>query len=555
MVNTKNVFIILLKNMSEKLQAGYFLYMKFSILFFFILFSTINLDAQSIIWQTCLGGTGTDEAVSILHNDDGSIIVAGNTSSDNGSCSCSHGNQDAWIACLNSDGILRWRRCLGGSNMDNVHSVIRCYDGGYLLCGYTNSTDGDVQGFHTTPFNYVMDCWLVKLDSTGAIQWQHCYGGSSDDQGIAAVQLPDGGFVFTGYSSSIDGDVSFLYDTTGLGKDVWVVRVDAYGSILWDKTIGSLDNETPADLKFMPGNGIYVLSNSGQPGGDILANYGGSDIWLFSLDLTGALRWTKNYGGSGNDVGYKLLMSPGGKFWIGASSASSDIDVPMNYGGVDNLLLLLDSTGFVLSSFTSGGSQDDALLSLSKTDNSNSVVVLSTSSSSDEDVPSNYGSTDIWLYKFDSDQGILFSKTFGGSQEDRAVEVVVTQDGSSFFTGTIWSNDNDVTLLNGGSDIWVVSLSALIGVDEISSKENLVTVSPNPFSNQTTFYLPQKTDIGESNTLYVYDLSGKRIGGEMKFDGSSYELRNTEFSPGTYLYEILSSHGVHFHGYIVVGLK
>jgi hypothetical protein len=251
----------------------------------------------------------------------------------------------------------------------------------------------------------------------------------------------------------------------------------------------------------------------------------------------------------------RLLPSPGGFFWIGANSASSDIDVNSNYGGIDNLLLIVDSTGTVLSSFSFGGSLDERLVSLSYTENNMSVLVLSTSASADGDVQQNYGSSDIWLYKFDLDQGILLNKTYGGSQEDKAIDIEGEADGSCFFTGTTWSNDGDVTLFNGGSDIWVVSLSALIGVDEISSKENLATVSPNPFSKQTTFYLPEITGISDSNTLFIYDLTGKRVGGPVKFTGPSYELQNTEFSPGTYLYEILSSHGVHFHGCIVVAVE
>lgn len=436
--------------------------------------------------------------------------------------------------------------------MDMVNSLIRCDDGGYLLCGYTNSTDGDVQGFHFSLNNFAMDCWLIKLDSSGATQWQHCYGGSQDDKASAVAQLPDGGFVFTGFTNSIDGDVSFNYDSTGSTKDIWVVSVDANGNIVWDRTVGSPGDESPADLKYMPGKGIFVLSSSDQIGGNFQSNYGGTDIWLLYLELTGSLRWTKNYGGSGNDVGRKLLMGTSGNLWIGANSVSSDINVPMNHGGIDNLLIFLDSTGAVQSSYSFGGSEDDDLVSLSRTEDNSSVFVLSTSYSFTDDVPQNYGSSDIWLYKFDPDLGILFNKNYGGSLEDKALDIVGTTNGTCFFTGTTWSNDGDVTLLNGGSDIWVVSLSALIGVDEISSNEKQAIVSPNPFSKQTTIQLPEKRSSSIFNSLFIYDLSGKRVGEALKFSGSYYSLRNSELPPGTYIYEILSSNGDLYHGYFIV---
>ena len=112
----------------------------------------------SLIWQKCLGGSNRDYAYSISPTDDGGYIVAGGTDSSDGDVSGNHGNYDVWVVKLNSAGEILWQKCLGGTGEDCANSISPTNDGGYIVAGYTYSSDGDVSGNHGD-----RDVWVVKL--------------------------------------------------------------------------------------------------------------------------------------------------------------------------------------------------------------------------------------------------------------------------------------------------------------------------------------------------------------------------------------------------------
>ena len=65
---------------------------------------------------------------------------------------------------------IQWQKCFGGSSDDNAMvSVQQTSDGGYIMTGSTFSNDGDLSGNHGG-----VDCWVAKLDNAGSIQWKKC---------------------------------------------------------------------------------------------------------------------------------------------------------------------------------------------------------------------------------------------------------------------------------------------------------------------------------------------------------------------------------------------
>lgn len=183
-------------------------------------------------WQKCLGGSyDGDGATSIQQTSDGGYIAAGYTYSNNGDVSGLHGlvgtndysyETDFWIVKLDNVGTLQWQKCLGGSKEDRPTSIQETSDGGYIVCGYTNSIDGDVSGLHAVNS---ADVWVVKLDISGTLQWQKCLGGSNQDVGSVIRQTSDGGYIVGGYTVSNDYDVSNNHGN----YDFWVVKL---GSLL-----------------------------------------------------------------------------------------------------------------------------------------------------------------------------------------------------------------------------------------------------------------------------------------------------------------------------------
>jgi hypothetical protein len=84
-----------------------------------------------------------------------------------------------------------------------VAKIIQTADGGYLLGGFTNSTDGDIVGKHSN-----CDIWVAKLDNVGSITWQRCLGGSDMDAGATVLQNSSGEYIIGGETGSNDKDIS-----------------------------------------------------------------------------------------------------------------------------------------------------------------------------------------------------------------------------------------------------------------------------------------------------------------------------------------------------------
>ena len=121
-------------------------------------------------WAYTYGGTGNDQAESIIQTIDGGYAVAGGTGSNNGDVTGNHGNYDYWILKLSNTGVKQWAYTFGGTNYDYPNSIIQTTDGGYAVAGQSGSNDGDVTGNHSVD---TTDFWVIKLSSTGVKQWAH----------------------------------------------------------------------------------------------------------------------------------------------------------------------------------------------------------------------------------------------------------------------------------------------------------------------------------------------------------------------------------------------
>jgi hypothetical protein len=129
---------------------------------------------------------------------------------------------------LNASGNLIWQKCFGGSQNDYAYSVSQTNDGGYIMAGYTESTDGDVSGNHG-----FSDYWIIKMDTAGSLVWQKCLGGSTNDEARSVEQTSDGGYIVAGGAYSTDGDATINHGS----RDVWIVK-------LLPDPIGFDDSET-----------------------------------------------------------------------------------------------------------------------------------------------------------------------------------------------------------------------------------------------------------------------------------------------------------------------
>jgi len=277
-------------------------------------------------WQKRYGGNNNDTAFSVQQTIDGGYIVAGSTSSTNGNVTGHHGkspNSDYWILKLNSLGSIVWEKCYGGSGDDMARTIEQTTDGGFIVAGYSNSSDGDVTGNHGS-----YDYWVIKINNLGQIVWQKSLGGSGDDEAMSMKYTSDRGCIISGESSSLDGNVSGNYG----GYDAWVVKLTETGNIAWSKCYGgTLDEYANSIQQTKEGGYIFegyadFLDQGGNlPNANNSWQVFGGNIWIVKLDTSGLIKWQQSVGVNCNcEYSYptEVLLTADGGYLVGGNSPS-----------------------------------------------------------------------------------------------------------------------------------------------------------------------------------------------------------------------------------------
>jgi hypothetical protein len=144
---------------------------------------------------------------------------------------------DVWVIEIDLNGTLLNQWCYGGSQDDLGRDIIEL-DDGYVFAASTNSKDGDVSGFHGNEWNEHDDIWVVKIDFNGNIIWQKCLGGSSLEYPVYLTQTGDNGFIVIGNTYSLDGDVTGNHSWDDIYTDIWVVKLNSEGQLEWEHCFG-----------------------------------------------------------------------------------------------------------------------------------------------------------------------------------------------------------------------------------------------------------------------------------------------------------------------------
>jgi hypothetical protein len=238
-----------------------------------------------------------------------------------------------WVTRLNSAGDLVWRRYYGGSNNDRAYAVTTAPEGGFLVVGATESTDFDI-GASRGSYDY----WVLRLDRDGELLWERSFGGSGIDRAFDVCRSSDGHYLIAGNTLSTDGQVSSLHG----GSDIWVIKVDDRGELLWEKTYGGTEFEGVESIKPDRSGGYLITGNSRSADGDLNRNEGENDLWILRIDESGRTLWQESAGGSDLDFGFGAARSETGRVLVvGETRGLADPDVSYK-GGADMWILLLD---------------------------------------------------------------------------------------------------------------------------------------------------------------------------------------------------------------------
>ena len=475
--------------------------------------------APKIEWQKCLGGSRDEDndplLQTIIQTKDGGYIIAGQTNSNDGDVSGYHGGYDAWVVKLNSSRSIEWQKCLGGSGTEDLNSIIQTSDKGYVVAGFTTSTDGDVSGIHG-PDNHGQepDGWIVKLDSSGKIQWQKCIGSTSEDVACSIIQCLDGGYVVTGYTSlGGDGDLTGNHG----GFDGWIAKLNSSGNIEWVRCLGG----SGADVLYsviQTSDGGYAIGGATNSKDEGFLNHvdrfgnGTSDAWIVKLDSLGGFRWQKLLGGTGIDYAYSIIQTKDGGYAVAGETNSIDGDVSGNHGAYDAWVLSLDTAGSILWQKCLGGSIGDNALSIINTTDGGYAITGSTNSI-DGDVSGKHGgvdTNDFWVVKLNSAGSIQWQKCLGGENNDEGFAIIQTKDGGYAISGRTYSNNGDVSGNHGEKfpiDIWVVKLSpeASTVVNDYSGQTFALWAYPDPSNDQVHLHLFQSQPLKQ---IQFYNLLG-----------------------------------------------
>jgi uncharacterized delta-60 repeat protein len=270
-------------------------------------FWILKLDsAGNTEWQRTCGGNNEDRAKSISQTAEGGYIVAGVTKS------FGAGKYDFWIIKLFSSGDVDWQRTYGGLEDDLAESIQQTADGGYIVAGSTKSFG--IGG---------RDFLVLKLFSSGDIDWQRTYGGIEDDNAYCIQPTVDGGYIVAGETYSVVNS-----------NNIWVIKLSSAGSIEWQRAYGGYASSGRAAFIWQTSDGGYIVAGETDSFGS-----GSYDIWILKLDSSGALEWQRTYGGLGTELSYVVQQTADGKYVVLGLTWS------FGAGNSDFLILKLESTG------------------------------------------------------------------------------------------------------------------------------------------------------------------------------------------------------------------
>jgi len=244
---------------------------------------------NNILWEDWFGFYLNDRPVEVLEDQRGDIIITGmyclHYSIAQGIFDC---DDDIRIIKLDSEGNQKWEKGYGGYGDDRVVTIKETADSGFLILGTSDSDDGDVQEFFGKN-----DIWLFKIDEYGILEWQRNYGTEQDEIAFDLLPTTEGGFLIASTTE--------FEETGSNSKDIVLIKIDESGNVEWERKYGGTGQENFNSIFSTASNEYLIVGTTASDDGDVSTQYGGEDIWLFSIDSEGELIWEKTLGGSKDD--------------------------------------------------------------------------------------------------------------------------------------------------------------------------------------------------------------------------------------------------------------
>jgi hypothetical protein len=428
-------------------------------------FSVASLSAQppDTLWTRTYGDSGSDYGFSVLEvaEEPGGYVIAGYSLSYSGSVYF-----DVYLIRTDQDGDTVWTRTYGGSDDDYGLCVDQTSDDGYIIVGATRSfgAGGD-------------DVYLIKIDQDGGMLWTRTYGGPGDDIGYAVQQTSDGGFVILGETLSFGAG----------GADVYLIRTDAVGDIIWEDTYGDSGYEKGYSVKETSDLGFIIAGFTDSYGA------GNGDVYLIKTGAIGDTMWTRTYGGTDLDVGVSVRQTSDGGYIVAGYSYSFGADS-------DVYVIKTDEYGVSSWIWNYGGGSDDVGRSVEEVPDGGYIITGRTETYG-------HGSSDVYVIRTYEDGFPAWQDAYGGADVDDGWSVQVTSDGGYIVAGYTKSFGA------GSHDAYLVKIeSEAAGVCEgevVAERSLSLAATPNPTGSRVafTYGLARKQEV----CLSIYNLVGQEV--------------------------------------------
>ncbi|UCF64532.1 MAG: choice-of-anchor D domain-containing protein [bacterium] len=442
-------------------------------------------------WIRTFGGAQDDEGYSLCPTTDGGFIVAGVTSSSGA------GSRDVFLIKTDGAGNEQWQKTLGGFSSDGARSVQQTSDGGYIITGWTLSYGPGFLG----------NAWLVKTDSLGNLQWDQVFGGTDADRGYCVQETGEGGYIFTGYTSSFGAG---LYD-------LLLIKTDPAGNELWNKTFGGSGRDYGHAVR-QTSDGGYIVT-----GYTLSFGAGGDDLWVIKADSAGNEEWSKTYGGGSSDIGYDVRQTSDGGYIVTGHTLSYGAGVHdvflirLAAPALANFLVTPDSLWF--GNVAIG---DTLMDSVTVYNIGNADLIIDSVTSSNP------------FYSVFPDSGTI--------APDSSLQFMVQ------FSASSPGNNSGVLVFhhNGSTSPDSVMMRSDV-IDGISLDEEIISQAfilyqnyPNPFNPKTA--ISWQLTVGSDVALEIYNIRGQKIATPFSaflYSGAhSVEWDASNMASGVYLYRL-----------------
>ncbi|MCA9646773.1 MAG: hypothetical protein KC492_39070, partial [Myxococcales bacterium] len=228
-----------------------------------------KLDAAGQeVWSRQFGTAGTDRAFSLAVTPEGGIVVSGYVQG--ALAEPLAGYYDFFVRKYDSAGVEQWTRQFPGDGFDSA--VVVDQGGNVYMAGAARAPYAGQSGVGT------VDALLIKLDASGNDVWTRLYGSTAPDYAFSATIDPNGNFLVAGAT-----DGSLAGQTTAGGRDVFVLKVNPQGDLVWSTQIGTASRDEGHGIATFGSGLLYVAGHTAGelPGG---TQVGGWDA--LSLRLT-----------------------------------------------------------------------------------------------------------------------------------------------------------------------------------------------------------------------------------------------------------------------------